>query len=287
MMTSPSRTREQAVVIGPGFTWDAGDGCVLACGPADDREFVRDLLATVGGTADLALADPPYRLSSDTRIQVKCRKDLFLNESWDRMDAKEFSQFLRRSVAVCADAVPRGSAYIWTSDWWLSDVKRLLNLHQFVVRTSFCWCKTNPAPSFRKNCFVSACEYLAIGMRPGAYFALDRMPRQRSYAVAEPGDAHGQWVERGIVHHSERIKRADGSDYLNRGQKPLDLTTALIETACPPGGLVLDLYGGTGTGLAAASRAGRRCLYIESDPVQFRAAAKRLLAVRAERGVDG
>ncbi len=90
------------------------------------------------------------------------------------------------------------------------------------------------------------------------------------------------WVERAVVSQAERLKRADGRD-VNQTQKPLDVVEALVRAGCPPDGLVLDACGGTGTTLVAADRAGRRCVYLDRDPSQVRAAASRLLRDRRGR----
>lgn len=55
--------------------------------------------------------------------------------------------------------------------------------------------------------------------------------------------------------------------------KPAGIITPLIEYGCPPGGMVLDLFAGSGSTLAAARAAGRRAIGIEADEQYCRAAA--------------
>jgi site-specific DNA-methyltransferase (adenine-specific) len=47
-------------------------------------------------------------------------------------------------------------------------------------------------------------------------------------------------------------------------QKPLGVLARIIAASCPPGGLVLDFFAGSGTSGAAALAAGRRCILIDS-----------------------
>lgn len=63
---------------------------------------------------------------------------------------------------------------------------------------------------------------------------------------------------------------------LHPTQKPVDSLKSLIETYCPPGGIVLDPFAGSGTTGAAARQAGRKFVLIEKDPDYHAKAAQRL-----------
>ena len=58
--------------------------------------------------------------------------------------------------------------------------------------------------------------------------------------------------------------------------KPLDLTRWLVRLACPPHGLVLDPFAGSGTTLDACRREGLRCAATELDPTYLPLTADRL-----------
>lgn len=60
-------------------------------------------------------------------------------------------------------------------------------------------------------------------------------------------------------------------------QKPLKLLTTLIESLCPPGGLVADFFCGTGTTLVAAASLGRRFLGADASPAALHFSRRRLL----------
>jgi site-specific DNA-methyltransferase (adenine-specific) len=47
-------------------------------------------------------------------------------------------------------------------------------------------------------------------------------------------------------------------------QKPLGVLSRIVAASCPPDGLVLDFFAGSGTTGAAALAAGRRCLLVDS-----------------------
>ena len=62
-------------------------------------------------------------------------------------------------------------------------------------------------------------------------------------------------------------------------QKPLELMRLLVGACCPPGGLVLDPFCGSGTTLVAAVESGRRAIGIDRGPDAIRIAETRLDAV--------
>jgi site-specific DNA-methyltransferase (adenine-specific) len=69
-------------------------------------------------------------------------------------------------------------------------------------------------------------------------------------------------------------------------QKPLGVLERVVRASCPPGGMVLDFFAGSGTAGAAALRCGRRFLLADSSEAAFEIMARRFAGqptVRFER----
>lgn len=247
---------------------DDKKGHIIACGDISDTNFVLGLIKKTELVPDLFLADPPYGISSDNKISIQGRTDILLNEKWDQMGDKNLRYLLSRTCA-CAKSINAGNIWFWTSDWWVSNLKKLLKYYELNVWPTFVWCKSNPPPSFRKNCCVSACEYLVMASNGDNFFNLAEFPKQRS------------WHERAVLGQKERVKE-DKKD-VNKAQKPLDITSFLIKAGSKKYGLVIDAFGGTGTTLIACDRLERKCIYIDNDIKQAKKVVERLENDRVDR----
>lgn len=64
---------------------------------------------------------------------------------------------------------------------------------------------------------------------------------------------------------------------VNETQKPIALTAPLIESSCPPGGLILEPFGGSAPAAFYALNSGRRAVVCETRESQCEAAALRLI----------
>jgi adenine-specific DNA-methyltransferase len=65
-------------------------------------------------------------------------------------------------------------------------------------------------------------------------------------------------------------------------QKPVALLSRIVEASCPPGGLVLDCFLGSGTTAEAAERLGRRWIGIDNGKYGIHLARKRLIQLQGQ-----
>jgi adenine-specific DNA-methyltransferase len=65
-------------------------------------------------------------------------------------------------------------------------------------------------------------------------------------------------------------------------QKPVDLVERIITASCPPGGLILDCFLGSGTTAEAAERLGRRWIGIDNGKYAIHLSRKRLIQLHGQ-----
>lgn len=107
----------------------------------------------------------------------------------------------------------------------------------------------------------------------------DKSVRRKALAAAH----HGVRGESAYVDDGTRMRRSviyapnmHGKGAINETEKPTGLLEPLIEYGCPVGGLVIDLFAGSSSTLAAAKYTGRRAIGFEMREEQCEQAALRL-----------
>ena len=119
------------------------------------------------------------------------------------------------------------------------------------------WVKKCPPPAAPGNWWPSGFELAFYAYRRGAWFA-DRDVKRSNVFIA---DSY-RFGQPGKVGHPT--------------QKPLGLVERLVTSICPPGGLVLDPFLGSGTTALGCLNTGRRCIGIEKEAKYLRMAVKRI-----------
>jgi DNA modification methylase len=160
---------------------------------------------------------------------------------------------------------------------------------QWVTRPAVTWCKPNPMPGSTGRKFKTATELVVYGGKHQAhYFDLD--------SVREPAPPENMRGTRNQTGPKQRLAAATGESrntpvrFTKRtvnpaGKAPLNywvvesepyegahfavmpsgLVVKPVITGCPPGGLVLDPFGGSGTTAAVCVGHGRNCLLFDLD----------------------
>lgn len=131
------------------------------------------------------------------------------------------------------------------------------------------------------NCFKPVCEPIIVAQKPIAHKrAIDNIREYGtgSLNLGALNERYGGWPTT-ILHH----KKAKPSDHESNhpSVKPVDLMRDLCAVACPAGGKILDMFGGTGTTAQAAALEGFDCTIVEMNPEMQSVIERRLASTGA------
>jgi len=256
--------------------------------PAQERDdwrnqvWCEDALAGLAripdGAVDLILTDPPYNLGKD-----------YGNAS----DQQTVADYLRWTEQWIDAALPKlkanGSLYIFTT-WRFSPEIFVMLKQRMAMMNEIIWDRRVPSMGGSVRSFSSVHDTIGFFVkRKDYYFDLDavriaydaatKKARSRSIFIG------AKWLEVGYNPkdlwsvsrlHKEHPERAD-----HPTQKPLEIIERMVKASCPPGGVVLDLFMGSGTTALAARRCGRDFVGFELNPDYCAIIEQRLAAQEA------
>ncbi len=231
----------------------------LGVNPTDNGEYlpkfnviyhspVRESLQKLpDNSIDCIIADPPFFIS---RNRVFTRKEKDINRHFGKWDVGDAAEFF---------------------DGWLSDCFRVLKYNLFLFtkfeliqyfadkypkhyKCTLTWHKTNPAPHFQKNTFISSCE-------PVLFF----QKRSGLFNFLSVNDMHNF-----IETPSEQRKHIR----FHPTQKHERVIEWLLKIGSNKNSLILDLFSGSGTTSRVARRLERNFIGLEDDITYVRKARK-------------
>ena len=229
---------------------------------------MREVLPALGVTADLIMADPPYESTS---------------LEWDRWPdgwletAAAVSRSMWCFLPLRQFAVPpyRGTEFA-AAGWKLS--------HDVI------WEKTNGTSraNDRFRCVHEQPSHWYRGRWDGIRHEAPRVPhdgppqRHGHYGSPTPHLNQtykgGSWTETGtrLMKSVIKVPGMWRRGAIHRTEKPVPLLLPLIEYACPPGGLLVVPFAGSGSDLEAARMTGRRAIGVELREQDVERTARRL-----------
>ena len=234
----------------------SGDGIELYLGD------MREVLPALGITADLIVADPPY---AETSL------------AWDRWP----------------DGWPAIAAEVSRSMWCFGSMRMFLDRRDeftaWKLSQDVVWEK-NAGSGFHADRFRRIHEFALHWYRGDWRTVHHDVPRVKRIGPDQGAVRGGA----NRIPHYGGLRRNTWSDdgtrmmtsilqaknmrtrAIHPTEKPLGILTPLIEYACPPNGLVVDPFAGSGSTLEAARLTGRRAIGIEAHEPYAEAAARRL-----------
>lgn len=155
---------------------------------------------------------------------------------------------------------------------------------QWITRPPVTWCKPAPTPGEILDKFREATElFVWASKQPSYYFDLDAireppkpdsrlagsLPVSSGAFTGHPGE-HGSRPDRvanpkGVPPLTWWVINTSGYEGAHFATFPPELIIRPVIASCPPGGTILDPFGGSGTTAAVATGHGRNCIGIDID----------------------
>ena len=218
----------------------------VMCGDSTNPEQVKVLMN--GKLADMVFTDPPYNGAIGKRGQQYKEKggyDCGMNDRTilnDDMGDAEFKEFLTVVFKNLIDSIKEGApTYVCHADSEGINFRLAFMEAGFKLAQCIIWAK-NTFTIGRQD-YQWQHEPILYGWKPGAghYFVDDR--------------------SQSTIWEYDKPKKNE----LHPTMKPLELVGRAINNSSLVGQLVLDLFGGSGSTLIAASKAKRACYSMELD----------------------
>ncbi len=269
---SSASTAEQPWLTSPDLApnavhWAAPDGgATLLAG--DSLEL---LGALPEASIDLIFADPPYFLSNGGSTCKSGKRAKVNKGKWDRSRGVEDNHaFNRRWLEACQRLLkPNGTIWVSGTSHVIYSVGFAMQQLGFKQLNEIVWEKPNPPPNL-------SCRYFTHSTETLLWAARDRKSKHH-FAYARMREING-----GKQMKSVWRMTAPGKSEKQHGkhptQKPLSLLERVIESACPPEGVILDPFNGSGTTGVAAARAGHPYVGIDQQVEYLDLTRARLLA---------
>ncbi len=210
----------------------------LMCGDSIDKKNIDTLLD--GERADMVFTDPPYDMEMGGQ---GCFKKSMQNCKGRIDSIIKFDPF----VLSYLPELNINSFYIFTSK---NGISKYIEIFKELNYDILCWCKTNPVP-FTSGSFLPDVEYLMYFSRRGRVWNNSLKPTSiyRKYYVTQKLQG-----------------RIDGGGNLHPTMKPLEIIADKVRISSNEGGVVVDIFGGSGSTLMACEQVNRRCYMMEIDP---------------------
>jgi DNA modification methylase len=218
----------------PGEVYELGPHRLL-CGDATSVTDLDKLLE--GKLADLLWTDPPYN------VDYKGRTKQRLSIKNDAMEATAFREFLVEAFSTASTHMRPGACfYIAHADVQGVHFRQAVLDVGWKLAACLVWVKDQFV--LGRGDYHWRHEPILYGWKEGAaHHALDDRTQDTIWECARP--------RKNDVHPT---------------MKPIALVERAIRNSTKPGDLVLDPFGGSGTTLIAAARAGRVAHLVELDP---------------------
>jgi DNA modification methylase len=238
----------------PGDLWQLGPH-KLICGDALDNNTVQTLMD--GAKAQMVFTDPPYNVPIDGNVGGKgAIKHREFAMGVGEMTEGQFIAFLAMVFQNLRNNSLDGSIHFICMDWrHMSEVQRAASGIYSEFKNLAIWVKDNGG----MGTFYRSCHELIFVYKNGP------APHINSFELGQHGRYRTNvWEYRGV--NTLKAGRMDELE-LHPTVKPVAMIADAIKDVSQRNGIVLDLFGGSGSTLIAAHKTGRRAYLCELDPI--------------------
>lgn len=234
------------------------------------RLYLGDAVDTLNSlpaeSVDMIFADPPYNLSNGGTTCHAGKRVSVNKASWDASRGiKGDFAFHMDWIQACKRAL-KSTGTIWISGTYHSifSCGYALQLQNWHLLNDITWFKPNAAPNLACRMFTASHETLLWAKKnknAKHYFDYEAMKFgswEKDMLKKPDKQMRSVWAISGPTKEEKRFGK-------HPTQKPLALLDRIIAAACPPDGIVLDPFCGSGTTGVAALRRGHQFIGIDSD----------------------
>lgn len=252
----------------------------LICGDCTKAETIKRLMD--GVSADLLLTDPPYNVAVENSNGLTIEND--------NMSELAFYEFLKSAFSAADSAMRDGTGfYIWHGESEGLNFRKACQYAGWDLKQCLVWVK-NQIVIGRQD-YQWRHEPCLYGWKPGAkhYFIKNRKQatiidddinldimseeelRSLILELIEPAT---------VIREDKPSKNGD-----HPTMKPIPLIKKQVKNSTKRGGVVLDIFGGSGTTLLACEELERTCYMVELDPKYCEVIIKRWENMTGESAV--
>jgi site-specific DNA-methyltransferase (adenine-specific) len=232
----------------------------LICGDCTDKAIIAQLMD--GAKADLLLTDPPYNVAIENSAGLTIQND--------NMSDTAFYEFLHSAFSAANSAMRDGAGfYIWHGETEGLNFRKACNAVKWNLKQCIIWVKSQI--TIGRQDYQWKHEPCLYGWKGGGshYFI-----KNRKQATVIDEDVNLEFMtadelrkmiadimeQSSILREDKPLKNSD-----HPTMKPVPLIKKQVKNSTKRGGIVLDIFGGSGTTLMACEELHRTCYMCELD----------------------
>jgi len=243
------------------------DRARVVCGDAVEMLYLLE-----PESVDVVFADPPYFLSRAGGNTCRSGKRVsVVKGTWDKPRSRDeaLAFFLTWMVAAKRALKPTGTMWVCGTHHVIWTAAAAASMLKMSLINEVTWSKPNPPPCLAADRVIGHSHETLLWLKrePKAPYYFDQ---RQSKIIAGGTQLKDVWTF--PTPRGEERKRGNG----HPTQKPIELVRRCLDVSCPPGGLVLDPFAGSGTTGEAALAAGLQVVLIDADPESYQRCLRRV-----------